>query len=125
MNNADAWQCYGDYTELVSKVARQLAFAGAGLIWAASSGDATRLSFKVGLSTVVLYFVADLAQYICAAERWRRWTRKRETELWSTSGTIEGEYHVPASLDVPVRALWWAKIALLMATFACVGLALI
>ena len=114
MQNKDLWAQYVGYTDQASQIARHLGFASAGLLWAIHDmTDRWSVIARLGLAFVVLFFMADLVQYVFAAVRRRLWIRAEEKKRWSETGSIEGEYLVPPSLDRPVYVIWWAKLGLL------------
>jgi len=126
MENKDLWAQYVGYTDQASQIARHLGFAAAGLLWAIGNmTDHWSAIARLGLAFVVLFFMADLVQYVFAAVRRRLWIRAEEKKRWSETGSIEGEYLVPPSLDTPAYIIWWAKLGLLTLSFLAVGAALL
>ena len=77
---------------------------------------------RAGLVCVVLFFCADLFQYVLAAVRRRSWIRAEEERHHEDHGTIEGEYQIPVSLDRPVFGLWCAKLCFLFLSFVFAGI---
>ena len=128
MKNAQIWKQYQDYTKDVSVNARQLGFAAAAICWifkAPQIGEVPSLLFPRlilwSLAFVVAFFSFDLLQLFLGAVLTRRWIRRAEKRLWQKTRSIEGEYHKPASIDIPVFILWCLKLLLLFLTFVLIG----
>lgn len=114
MKNAEAWQSYSDYTKDTSTYARAFNTLGVATCgwFLRSEGFGLRL-FVAALLAFLSYFLADLAQYVVASERVRKWARSEEERHWNQSGTIEGEYVRPHTLDEWPRRLFYVKLAIL------------
>lgn len=122
MTNAELWQQYQTYTKTVTELVRKLGFAAAAICWFFK--DATGVFPTRVLSAlflVVLFFVADVLQFLAGAVMLRCWTRQREKELWNQNGTLDGDYEKPVWLDYPSYAFWWGKILLLLYAFLLIA----
>ncbi len=84
MRRSDYRAVYGQYSTRASDVARQLCFAGFGIIWIFKAGEESSLSFPHELLTPALCFAiglaADLLQYVAASVIWgvKHWRLERE-----------------------------------------------
>ncbi len=126
MKNAELWQSYQDYTKTLSDTARQLGFAAAAICWFFKAPENTfPVHIVRALGFVVVFFVADIMQYLLGAIFLRLWTRSEEKKKWRNTGKLEGEYHKPVWLDYPTYVMWWVKVLALLAAFSFIGLQLI
>ena len=123
MNLREGWAHYERHTGKASDVARQLAFAGLGLVWLLrdSNSDTSHLipnELVNPSGCILLALVFDLAQYTVASTKWYRFLRKRER----VGCGQDDELHVPERMLRSVDRLWLAKIASLgVAYFLLLG----
>jgi len=125
MKNAELWKQYDEYTKALTANCQKLGFAAAAIAWffKTSAGTfPTAILFAFGF--VVMFFAADILQYVLAALLIRVWTRSQEKAKWKAKQTIEGEYEKPAWLDYPAFTMWWIKIVCLFAAYVCIGIKL-
>ena len=78
----------------------------------------------VSLALVVAFFSFDIFQALIAALGLKGWIRSREQELWDKTGSIEGEYEKPHTLDRWPFALFVGKIVVLFGSFTALGVEL-
>jgi hypothetical protein len=125
MKNEDLWKSYEVYTKTLSDTSRQLGFAAAAICWFFKT---PQHSFPghilLALGFVVVFFVADILQYLLGAIFLRTWTRFHEKKKWKETGKIEGDYLKPSWLDYPSYLMWWAKVLALLTGFIFIGLEL-
>lgn len=123
MKNAELWAAYRSYTEELTKLSRQLAFAAAAICWFFKREPVAFPSAIIwSLSFVVLFFLFDLLQFFVSAHVHRLWTRREEERQWRESNSIDGEYEKPWYLDRPAFVLFNAKIVSLLLAFVMLGL---
>ena len=109
MKNKEVWESYNFYTGEVTKHSRYLGFAGIAICWFFRTTEIKFPNFILfSLVLLVVFFVLDLAQYYVSAMRLRKWMQKEEAENEKNTGSVEGEYWPPKSLDLP--ACWLFKI---------------
>ena len=126
MKNSDLWKSYADYTNNLSENARKLGFAAAAICWFfKDQQDRFPNLILVALGATVLFFLADILQYLLGALFVRVWTRHHEVKKYKATKSIEGEYDKPAWLDYPSYAMWWIKISSLLGAFSLIGLYII
>lgn len=122
MKNAEAWQGYSDSTKDATTAMRT--FAGIGFAacgWFIGSDGFASRGIAAAALTLLAYCVADMAQYVVASGRVHNWARSEEERHWKESGTIEGDYHRPHSLDQWPRRLFYAKFVILALALATLG----
>lgn len=125
MTNAEAWKPYGEFTKAASDNSRKLALSGVALAWSLKAHDFVFPSgATIGLIFLVVFFLCDLLQYYLGALLNRRWVRSRETELFNSTASIEGDYQRPTSVDVPATVLFHLKIVSLAVAFVALGIAI-
>jgi hypothetical protein len=122
VKSEDVWRQYQEYTDLASNHARKLGFAAGGLLWILRDTEGGwSKGMRFGLLCVVIYFTTDILQYVVASVRRRVWIRGEEVRRWREDRQIDGDYDVPESIDRPVYALWWIKLASLVVSFATIA----
>ena len=122
MNNREAWENYKEYTRDVTEFSRKLAFAGIAIVWVLMPEEGLFSNMSLlALVFIILYFLGDVTQYLTGALRWYRWINSEEEKNIELSGSIEGNYSPPLSLDVPVFYLFWIKMVFLVLGFALLG----
>ncbi len=110
------------YTARASEISRTLCLSGLAVVWIfrtpTSTGStlATSLLWVAGLIIVAL--LVDLLQYVVGAELTRRVARTKEKALAAAKLPKDSEVLYPASHPVPMSALWWMKIALVVAAWS-------
>lgn len=125
MKNAELWESYQEYTRILSETTRQLGFAAAAICWFFKTPEhAFPQRIVAGLGLVVIFFIADILQYLFGALMLKFWTRAQEKKKWKQTGKIEGDYDKPAWLDCPSFFMWWVKVLSLLAAFVFIGLQL-
>ena len=123
MTNAEAWKPYSEFTKAASENSRKLALSGVALAWSLKAGNSVfPPGATIALIFLVLFFLCDLLQYYLGAFLNRRWVRSREIELFKGTGSIEGDYQRPTSVDVPATALFHLKIVSLAVAFVSLGI---
>lgn len=122
MNNEDVWSHYKRYTADITDLSRRLAFGGAAVCWIFRSADGTfPRSVLWAFLEIFAFFASDMLQSLVGAIGHRRWIRRSEIELFERTGSIDGEYSKPASLDVwPYRLFLW-KLVFLALSFLSLG----
>ena len=110
------------FTGKASDVARQLAFAGFGIIWVFTDSDETGLHVPDKLLFAGLGFAIsltlDLIQYLLGALIWRfayRYIEDRFRKLGDD--TI---YRHEPCLEQPITIIFWIKCALVLVSYALV-----
>ncbi len=111
MTRADAQEAYWKHSARASDAARQLAFAGFGIIWVFKSGKelpqvpaalyAPAIKFGLALA-------ADLLQYAYASAAWAIFHRYKERRVRE-----EEEFRAPVALNAPTVIFFWAKLIVL------------
>lgn len=123
MKNEELWKQYRDYTEVLTTNCRKLGFAAAAISWFFKSPpNAFPVPILMALGFVVMFFIADILQFLLGAIFIRFWTRKNERLKWEQLQTIEGEYEKPAWLDYPAFTMWWLKIVCLLLAYVFIGI---
>lgn len=126
MKNAEAWQSYSDSTKDATAAMRT--FAGIGFVacgWFIGADGFASWGVTAAALALLAYCVTDVAQYVVASGRVHRWARSEEERHWQESGTIEGEYHRPYSLDQWPRRLFYAKFVVLSLALVTLGAAIL
>lgn len=122
MKSEELWQSYESYTAAVTANARKLAFAGAAVCWFFKNSEHQfPRAILTALLCIVIFFVADLLQFVVASALLRVWIRRQERAHWKEAGTIKGDFPKPWWLDRPAYALWWVKVVALLAAFFFIG----
>jgi hypothetical protein len=123
MNNAELWESYREYTNILSNISRRLGFAAAAICWFFKTPD-NKFPHKITFALIftVVFFVADIMQYLLGAIFLRVWTRVEEKRKWRNTGKIEGEYHKPYWLDYPSYFMWWIKVLAILVAFILIGI---
>lgn len=122
MKNAEAWGHYRDYTRDITELTRRLAFGAAAICWIFRSADGRFPPTALwALLSVFLFFGSDLAQALLAAVGQRNWLLAQEEAQHTETGTIEGEYHKPASLDTWPYRLFRLKLVFLALAYAALA----
>ena len=122
MKNAELWKSYEDYTKGLTENARKLGFAAAAVCWFfKNQDDRFPQLILASLGFTVIFFLADILQYLFGAILLKCWTRNQEKKKYKATGSIEGEYNKPAWLDYPSYTMWWLKIISLVIAFALIG----
>lgn len=125
MKNSDLWKQHEDYTSATSSNCRQLAFGAAAISWlfkdAANSNHIFPDLILYAICFLVLFFVADLFQYLTAALLLRFWIGAQEKSKFEEYGTLDVDYDKPLWLDWPAFYLWLIKIVFLCIAYACIG----
>ncbi len=126
MKNAELWEQYNNYSEILSTNSRKLAFAAAAICWFFKSPEVVFPEYILAaLFFIVGFFIADILQYLSAASVLRYWIRNQEKEMWSEKETIQGEYEKPAWPDYPALGFWWINIISLLAAYVFIALQII
>ena len=121
MKLSSIWDQYTSYTKTVSEQARKLAFAGAAVCWFFRTPEATfPILILIALLLIVVFFLADLGQYIFAAQRYRTFAREQEEAYWESErpweqgeGIPDIEVEVPVSLDKLSQSWFIFKVCVL------------
>lgn len=120
MRLADYQKTYHDYSAKASDVARQLAFAGIGLVWVFKTQEGAKTGIPSGLLLPLALFALalafDLLQYIAATVVWGTLQWLRERELYNeldSSGIFRKrkEMDHPSSIKLPQIAFFGLKMA--------------
>ena len=122
MKNSEVWAHYDDYTKGLTALGRQLGFGAAAAAWVLKLPEGaftSRLLAALGLT--VAFFVIDILQGLSAAVPLRVWLYRREHQVFRATGSIEGEYHKPRSLDSVPFALFLAKFLILLTAYGFLG----
>ena len=123
MKNHEVWDSYNFYTSEVTKHARYLGFAGMAICWVFRDADFSfPKSILVALFFIVLFFLADIAQYYISAIRLRSWMHKEESKYEADGKGLEQEYWPPKSLDMPTYRLFHIKLLLLLIGYSGIGI---
>lgn len=123
MTNEKLWESYDKYTKDLSNVSRQLAFAAAALSWFfKSTENVFPEEILIALRFIIVFFIADVLQYLLGALFIRFWTRYHENKKYKETGDIKGDYPKPAWLDYPAYLMWWIKIISLICSYVYIGL---
>ena len=126
MTNAELWGQVKEFTAEASANSRRLGFAAVAIFWTFNQAtQETSWILLLGLLLAGLFFVFDVLQYVLAAVRTRSWTRQAEQSRYDETGSIEGDYKKPASLDTLPYALWWVKLGVLLLSYICLAGAVI
>ncbi len=122
MNNSDLWKQYDGYTKDLSDNLRKLGFAASAISWFfKSSTYSFPKPILLALGFIVVFFTADILQYLFGAIFIRFWTRYQEKKKFKKDGTIEGDYLKPAWLDYPSFTMWWIKTIALLCGYIFIG----
>lgn len=123
MTNRELWEKYTNFTQDLSTNARNLAYVAAGLSWAfkTEAGEFPGLVI-VALRCVILFFMADILQYVSGALFVRCWVRSQEKAMYAKTKSIEGDYEQPGWLDTPPLIFLWIKIAALLVAYIYLGM---
>jgi hypothetical protein len=125
MMNPEVWRHYQDYTSDLTGLTRRLGFGAAAVCWFFKGPDGGfPKPVLVSLAFVVAFFSLDVLQALIAALGLKAWIRRREQELWDKTGSIEGDYEKPHTLDRWPFALFLGKILVLFGAFAALGVEL-
>jgi hypothetical protein len=104
MTNEKLWESYDKYATDLSNVSRQLAFAAGALSWFFKSPENIfSKEILTALRFIVIFFIADVLQYLLGALFIRIWTRRHEKIKYKETGTIKGDYSKPSWLDYPAE----------------------
>lgn len=125
MKNSEAWSHYQGYTSDLTNLTRRLGFGAAAVCWffKTPQGGFPK-PVLVSLALVVVFFSLDVLQALIAALALKAWVRGREKELWDTTGSIDGEYDKPDTVDRWPFRLFIGKIVVLFGVFAALGVEL-
>jgi len=122
MNNVEVWSHYKTYTTDITDLSRRLAFGGAAVCWIFRNADG---SFPRPVLWAFLglfaFFGSDVLQSLVGAMGHRQWIRERENELFKATGSIDGEYSKPATLDKWPYRLFLSKLVFLAFSFLALG----
>ena len=123
MKNKEIWEKYTNFTKDLSDNARNLAYAAAGLSWAfkLESGQFPP-AVITALRFVIVFFLADMLQYVSGALFVKLWMRFQEKKMFNRTGSIEGEYNQPDWLDYPPFTFWVIKIFSLLVAYLYLGI---
>lgn len=123
MTNEELWKSYDKYTNDLSNISRKLAFSAAALSWFFKT---TKNNFPaeilIALRLIIIFFIADILQYLLGAVFIRIWTRHYEKKKYKETGSIDGDYSKPSCLDYPAYLMWWIKIIVLLVSYIYIGL---
>ena len=102
---ADAWKEYNKNTQILSELARKLAFGSAVICWFFRSKEITFPNFiSFALGFIVLFFLFDLFQYFSAVLKIRKWLQFEEVKVIKEKGKLSGDEEVlkPTGLVKPI-----------------------
>lgn len=116
------WEKYSNFTKDLSDNARNLAYAAAGLSWAFKI-DAGNFppTVIIALRSIIVFFIADILQYVSGALIVRFWVRGQEKKKFIETKSIEGQYDQPGWIDTPPLIFWLIKIAALLVAYIYLG----
>jgi hypothetical protein len=123
VRNREVWASYDAYTLELTRHARQVAFGGVAIAWVLRAAD-ERLPglVLVAMALLCIFFLLDVAQYSVAAWKLRRWAHGEEQRQYDVTGSIDGEYELPRSLDLWPARLLALKIAALLLGYVMLAL---
>lgn len=125
MKNAEVWRGYEEYTRDLTTLTRRLGFGATAVCWFFRTPEGGfPKPILASLALVVGFFSLDILQALIAALGLKSWIRGQEQELWDKTGSIEGEYEKPHTLDRWPFVLFIGKIIVLFAAFAALGVEL-
>ena len=121
MKLAQARECYYSHSGSASAAARQIAFAGIAVVWVFNQPQASRVVVLPDPLVVVLLLLCctlafDLLQYTLSTAAWGIYSRHKEVQLrhrFHENPDIEP----PRELNWPGLAMFWLKLACLVAAF--------
>jgi hypothetical protein len=124
MKLSEIWKQYQHYTRDLTEHSRKLAFGTAAICWFFKSDQATfPTMIMLSLLYVILYFLADVLQYLTGAIRYSKFARKEEIKYWTERenwddvGIPDIDIEVPEGLDKPVFYLFITKFIFLILSF--------
>jgi len=118
MKIKDHWDDYAFYTEKLTELSRQLAFAGAAICWFFKTPDVTfPTSILLALIGLVIFFISDIMQYLFSAILLKCWLRPIEKEAWKKHKSLDVDIDRPSYIDKPAFLLFIIKIILLISSF--------
>jgi len=113
----DFRESYYTHSGKASDVARQLGFAGLGVVWIFKYEEAGNQSVPEGLvpvaALIVLALSCDFLQYIAATLIWGIFTRVKEKEGVNDLDEISA----PPLLNWPALLFFWTKITLTISAY--------
>ena len=119
MNLKDARENYYYYTEKLSEVCRQLAFAGIALIWILGLGEDVTAKLPQALIFPALVLVISLSldatHYAVASASWGIYHRLKEHR---DGVGPEDDFKAPRWINWASLALFWGKVAALGIAYA-------
>lgn len=117
MQLADARSAYEALSGKASEIARQLAFAGLGLIWLFRVGGEKSPALNQGLLRAALFISSallfDFLQYLVGTLTWFLYFRSMEKKGVSPDET----FLVPSTLNSPMWALFYLKSAMMLVAY--------
>ena len=120
MKLADARENYYYFSGKVSEIARQLAFAGIGIVWVfrttVPSGSVLPRELYAAVVWLVLTLGADFAHYLAATILWGTYHRYREKRV-----APDEEFVAPRAINWPALAFFYLKVVLLVIAYVWIG----
>lgn len=120
MKIAAIWTRATEYSEDVTKNARQLALGGVAVCWVLKGAGALDAKLLWALGFLVLFFTFDILQGFLGFMVRRVWLYFVEKQRHRAGQSIDGEVDQPRWLDSPSFVLFNAKVAALLTAYAFV-----
>jgi len=121
--NEEIWKQYSNFAIDLSNNARKLAFAGAAIAWIFKAEDNTfPFSVLCALFFIIVFFILDIMQYFLGAIRLKKWIESEEKKKQKETGSFEGEYKKPMSIDIPSYRCWVSKVFALLTGYFFLGI---
>lgn len=117
MKLAEARDGYQIHSAKASDVARQLAFAGFGVVWVFKPSDGGIKQIPEALYFAAIFFVlalcCDILQYVCATFTWGVFQRLKECEFLRAGKDKTDEFLAPGWINWPALLFFWGKQVML------------
>jgi hypothetical protein len=117
MKLGEVRSAYEDLSAKASDIARQLGFAGIGLIWLFTSRSLSVVSVDQRLLKAALFIFLslgfDLAQYLLGATTWFIYFRYKERENISH----DAQFEAPDQINWPTWTLFYLKLSMMVTAY--------
>ncbi|MGE5304439.1 MAG: hypothetical protein ACM3TN_14100 [Alphaproteobacteria bacterium] len=121
MNLAEYRQDYYDFSEKASSGARQLAFAGIGVIWVLRTAiiqePKVPATFLPALGLLVIALASDFLHYVTATVIWGAFCRVHELHGRKDTDALDA----PRWLNWPTEVLFWVKVMAVLGAYLLIG----
>lgn len=119
MKLADSRKAYQAFSSKASDIARQLGFAGVGIIWLFRTGSQISDALVPPAVLIVVGLAFDLLQCVYGAAVWGAFHNRKARELEFDE---EVSFTVPAIINWPTNFFFWGKLLLIALAYAYLGI---